>query len=751
MQKFPFYKQLDQMDCGPTCLRMIAHYYGKIYSLDFFREKTNITRGGVSLSGIAEAAEAIGMQTLALAIPFESLAKEVPMPCIAYWKQRHFIVIRDIKPKRSIWDRILRKHSTEWDINVADPAFGLITYSKDDFMQGWVNKKNYNADTDEGITLILEPSPQFFQLEDNTNNKPSKKNLGYLLAYFAPFKKIIVQLFIGLFVGSLIQMAFPFLMQSIVDYGVNYQNLNFIYLVLVAQLVLFLSDNAVQITRGWLLLHMTSRISIRLLSNFLAKLMNLSLGFFDSKNTGDLLQRIQDNHRIETFLSTTTLNTLFSLFNLFIFGAILAYYNLSVFTIFCVFAIVQVVWTFIFLKSRAEIDYRRFDQASGNQSSTMQLINGIQEIKLNGSDKRRRWEWEAIQVRLFRVSIKGLALAQTQNIGGSFLNELKNILISFSTAKSVIEGQMTLGTMLSIQYIIGQLNLPISNFISFVQAAQDAKISLDRLNEIYEKEDEESINDDYLRELPQDKSIYFRNLSFKYGGRDSALILDDLNFDIPQGKVTAIVGASGSGKTTLIKLLLKFYAPSEGNISIGKTPLRNISPRYWRSICGSVMQDGYIFADSIVRNITESDSEGSVDKNRAVYASHVAHLEEFIENLPTGYNTRIGASGMGISGGQRQRVLIARAVYKDPEYIFLDEATSALDANNEKGIMEKMEEFYHGRTVVVVAHRLSTVKNADNIIVLDKGKIVEQGTHQELVKNQDFYYVLVKNQLELGN
>jgi ATP-binding cassette, subfamily B, bacterial len=671
MSKFPFYKQLDAMDCGPTCLRMIAHFYGKIYSQDFLREKTSITRNGVSLSGIAEAAEVIGMQTLALAVPFDTLAQEVPLPCVAYWKQRHFVVVRAIKPKRNLWAKLLRKPMTDWEVQVADPAYGLISYSKDDFMQGWVNKKNYNAEIDEGITLILEPTPQFYQIEDNTANKPAKRNLGFLLAYFAPYKKLIVQLFIGLFAGSMIQMAFPFLMQSIVDYGVNYRNLNFIYLILIAQLVLFLSDTTVQIVRGWLLLHMTSRISIRLLSNFLAKLMSLSLGFFDSKNVGDILQRIQDNNRIETFLSTTTLNTLFSLFNLFIFGAILGYYNSSVFIIFTVSAIIQVTWALIFLKKRAEIDYKRFDQASGNQSSTMQLIQGMQEIKLNGSDKRRRWEWEAIQVRLFRISVKGLALAQTQNTGGSFLNELKNILISFFTAKSVIEGQMTLGTMLYIQYIIGQLNLPISNFISFVQAAQDAKISLDRLNEIYEKDDEESINDNYLRELPQDKSIYIKNLNFRYGSRDSALVLNDVTFDIPEGKVTAIVGASGSGKTTLIKLLLKFYNPSEGNILIGKTPLKNISPRFWRSVCGSVMQDGYIFADSIIRNITESDSEGAVDKNKAVFATHTAHLEEFVESLPTGYNTRIGSSGIGISGGQRQRVLIARAVYKDPNYIFL--------------------------------------------------------------------------------
>jgi ATP-binding cassette, subfamily B, bacterial len=751
MLKFPFYKQLDRMDCGPTCLRMIAHYYGKIYAQDFLREKTSISRNGVSLSGIAEAAELIGLQSLSVAATFDMLANEMPLPCIAYWKQRHFVVVRAVRQKQSFWSKITKKASNTWEIDLADPAFGLITYSQDEFMRGWINKKKYDADTDEGILLGLEPTPQFFQIEATDEAVPTKRRLSYLFAYFSPYKKIIQQLILGLFISSIIQLAFPFLMQSTIDYGVNFHNLNFIYIVLAAQLTLFVSDISVQLLRGWLLLHMTSRIRIRLLTHFLAKLMSLSIGFFDSKNVGDIMQRIQDNDRIEDFLSNTTLNTLFSFFNLFIFGSILAYFNTNVFLIFFISAIVQVFWTVLFLKKRAEIDYKRFDQAAGNQSSTLQLINGMQEIRLNGSEKRRRWEWESIQIRLFKISMKGLTLAQTQNTGGSFLNELKNILITFFTAKSVIEGQMTLGTMLSIQYIIGQLNLPISNFISFVQTAQDAKISLDRLNEIYDKTDEEPLHQSFLKELPQDKGIYIRNLSFRYGSRESAMVLKNISLNIPAGKTTAIVGASGSGKTTLIKLLLRFNSPTEGNIYIGKTPLSSISPRFWRSECGCVMQEGYIFADSIVRNITESDSEGVLDKNRLLYATNVAHLSEWVDDLPTGYTTRIGSSGIGISGGQRQRILIARAVYKDPSYIFLDEATSALDANNEKGIMSKLETFFKGRTVVVVAHRLSTVKNADHIIVLDKGEIVEEGTHQELVHSRKSYYTLVKNQLELGN
>lgn len=751
MAQFPFYRQFDRMDCGPTCLRMIAQYYGKIYSQDFLRDKTSISRNGVSVAGIAEAAEVIGLQSLSVAATFDVLANEMPLPCIAHWKQRHFVIVYDVKLKKSFWDKFLKKKTDEWTVKIADPAHGLITYSKDEFLQGWINKKKYDADIDEGILLGLEATPQFFQLETTDEPTASKRKLSYLFAYFSPYKKIIKQLFIGLIVSSIIQLVLPFLMQSTIDYGVNFQNLNFIYLILVAQLTLFLSETTVQILRGWLLLHITSRIRIRLLTSFLAKLMNLSIGFFDSKNEGDIMQRIQDNSRIEDFLSNSTLNTLFSFFNLIIFGGILAYFNTTVFLIFFIAACIQIVWTLVFLKKRTEIDYKRFDQAAGNQSSTTQLIRGMQEIRLNGSEKRRRWEWESIQIKLFRISIKGLALAQTQNTGGSFLNELKNILITFFTAKSVIEGQMSLGTMLSIQYIIGQLNLPISNFISFVQTTQDAKISLDRLNEIYDKDDEEPLHESFIKELPNDKSINIRNLNFRYGSRESTLVLDNISLDIPAGKTTAIVGASGSGKTTLIKLLLQFHNPTEGGIYIGKTPLKSISPRYWRSECGCVMQEGYIFADSIVRNITESDSEGAVDKNKLLYASNVSHLTEWVESIPTGFNTRIGSSGMGISGGQKQRVLIARAVYKNPEYIFLDEATSSLDANNEKGIMDKLELFFKNKTVVIVAHRLSTVKNADHIIVLDKGRIAEQGTHTELVNKKDIYYTLVKNQLELGN
>ena len=730
-KSFPFFRQLDQMDCGPTCLRMVAKHHGKSYSVEYLRKKANITREGVSMGGIAEAAEAIGYHTLAVSLDFNTMVNEVPFPCIAHWRQRHFVVVYEIK--KDI-------------VYVADPAHGLVKYSKKDFIHGWIGK---NADEhSEGYLLLLEPTPRFQENELEDKNEYGFK---FLFWYFRPYKKYIIQLLLGLLVGSLLQLIFPFLTQAVVDYGINYQNLNFIYLILIAQLTLFISQTTVDLIRGWILLHMTSRINISLISDFLIKLMRLPISFFDSKNTGDIIQRIYDHDRIQEFLSSTTLNTLFSAFNLVVFGIVLAYYDLTIFTIFFIGSFIYIGWTLLFLKKREELDYKRFDQAADNQSSIYQLISGMQEIKLNGSERRRRWEWEAIQVKLFKVSIKSLALSQTQNTGGQFFNELKNILITFVAAKAVIDGSLTLGMMLSVQYIIGQLNLPINNFIDFIQTGQDAKISLERLAEIHSKKDEEVKDEEVIKELPVSKDLHIKNLTFRYGGKSSPKVLDKINLTIPEGKVTAIVGASGSGKTTLIKLLLKFYEPTKGDILVDNVNLENIGTSFWRKNCGSVMQDGFLFGDTISRNITESDSEGVMDKKRLLHAVDVANISSFITQLPSGFNTKIGSSGTNISGGQKQRMLIARSVYKNPNFIFFDEATSALDANNEKVIMDKLEKFYQGKTVVVVAHRLSTVKSAGQIIVLDQGKIIERGNHTELTKKKGMYYSLVKNQLELGN
>ena len=731
IKKFPFYKQLDRMDCGPTCLKIIAKHYGKLLELNDLREYTFQTREGVSLIDIADAGENMGFQCAPVNISFKRLREEAPLPCIAHWRQKHFIVVY----------KITKKH-----VYISDPAHGLIKYTKSEFLDGWIQISA--SGSEEGYLLLLEPTPKFYQHEEYNDTK--EYGFKFLLWYFKPYQKHILQLFIGLIAGSLLQLIFPFLTQAVVDYGINYQNLNFIVLILIAQLTLFISQTSVNLIRGWILLHMTSRINISLISDFLIKLMKLPISFFDSKNTGDIIQRIYDHNRIQSFLSSTTLGTLFSIFNVLIFGSVLAYYSMNIFIIFFFGSLLYVGWTVLFMKKRKELDYKRFDQSASNQNSIFQLISGMQEIKLNGSERRRRWEWENIQVNLFKISVRGLALSQTQNTGSNFINEAKNIFITFIAAKSVITGDLTLGMMLAVQYIIGQLNAPINSFISFIQAGQDAKISLERLSEIHKKEEEDK-SDNNESGLFQIGDIRLTNLNFRYGGQSSPLILKDINCVVPEGKVTAIVGTSGSGKTTLIKLLLKFYKIESGSIEIGGTNINKLNSKLWRKLCGIVMQDGFLFADTIARNITESDSNTSIDKKRLEHAVKVSVLEDYIEGLPAGYNTKIGSTGINISGGQRQRIFIARAVYKNPKYLFLDEATSALDANNERLILENLNEFCKGKTAVIVAHRLSTVKNADQILVLDEGRIIECGKHKSLVSKKGAYYTLVKNQLELGD
>ncbi len=726
---FPSFKQLDSMDCGPTCLRMIAKYYGKSYSLQGLREKSFITREGVSLLGISEAAENIGFKSVGVKISYEQLTEEAILPCIIHWKQRHFIVVYKIK---------------KGHVLVADPAHGLIKYTEEEFLKGWLSTKS--EDEEKGIALLLEPTADFYTQE---GEKTDKTHFAFLLNYLRPHKGLFIQLIIGMLLGSLLQLILPFLTQSVVDKGIGNQNLGFVYLVLIAQFVLIISRTTVEFLRNWILLHISTRINISLISDFLIKLMKLPIGFFDTKMIGDLMQRIGDHSRIQSFLTGSSLSILFSMFNLVIFGIVLAIYSLKILLVFLVGSVIYFLWVWIFMKKRRELDFKRFAQMADNQSNLYQLITGMQEIKLNNCERQKRWKWERIQARLFKVNVKGLALSQYQQAGGLFFNETKNILITFLSAAAVIKGDMTLGMMMSVQYIIGQLNSPIDQMITFMQAAQDAKISMERLGEIHNKEDEEKPGDMRITMLPEKKDIHIQNLLFQYEGPHSEMVLNNIDLLVPEGKITAIVGTSGSGKTTLVKLMLGFYEPVKGEIRVGDTLLKNFSSSFWRDKCGAVMQDGYIFSDSIAENI--APGEENIDRTRLLNAVKTANIREFVEGLPLGYNTKIGQEGSGISQGQRQRILIARAVYKQPEFIFFDEATNSLDANNERIIMENLEQFFKGRTVVVVAHRLSTVKNADQIVVLEKGEIVERGTHEELTTLKGAYYNLVKNQLELGN
>ncbi|MDD2412683.1 MAG: peptidase domain-containing ABC transporter [Bacteroidales bacterium] len=727
---FPFYTQPDAKDCGPVCLRMIAKHYGKNYSLQNLRDKSFITREGVSLLGISDAAESLGFKTIGVRIPIEKLINEAALPCIAHWKQNHFVV--------------LYKISKNGNFHVADPAHGLIKYTKEEFLLGWLSTKKDGEDS--GIALLLEPTNDFYE---HDGDKTNKQKISYFFKYLRPYKGLMIQLILAMVAGSLLQLIFPFLTQAVVDVGIGTSNLNFITLALIAQLVLFISQMSVGFIRSWILLHISTRINISLISDFLIKLMKLPIGFFDTKMIGDIMQRIGDHARIESFLTGSSIRTLFSFVNFIVFGAVLAYYSLWVLAVFLIGNTLYVLWVLYFMRYRRDLDFKRFAAASQEQSNVIQLITGMQEIKLNNCEKQKRWTWERIQAKLFKINIKGLALGQYQELGSMFFSQTTSIFITFLAAQSVIKGDMTIGMMMSLTYIIGQLSAPISEFIGFARAMQDAKISLERLAEIHQKEDEEEASSTQIDILPEVKTMEISNLSFSYDGADRDYVLDDINLTIPERKVTAIVGASGSGKTTLVKLLLGFYQLNKGDIKIGETSLKNINPHVWRSKTGAVMQDGFIFSDSIADNITVSDE--SPDKTRLLHAVKAANIQDFVESLPLGYNTKIGQEGNGVSQGQRQRILIARVIYKNPEFIFFDEATNALDANNEKIIMQNLDEFFKGKTVVVVAHRLSTVKNADKIIVMEKGKIIEEGTHSDLTKKRGAYYELVKNQLELGN
>ena len=729
MKRFPFYLQKEQKDCGPTCLRIIAKHYKKTIPVQKLRSSSETTREGSSMMGLSDAAEDIGYRAVGIKLNYEIFRDEAPLPCIVHWNKNHFAVVYKIKKEV---------------VYVSDPAVGLLQYTKDEFISHWIGN-NANANTQEGIALLIEPTPKFYQEEYEAEKSYDFK---FISKYIFQYKKLLAQLIIGLLAASMLQLVFPFLTQSIVDVGIQNQDLQFIYLILIAQLFLFFGRTAIEVIRSWILLHISARINISLISDFFIKLMNLPISYFDIKMTGDILQRINDHQRIERILTTSSLNVLFSFLNLIVFGVVLAMYSLQIFGVFLIGSVLYFLWIIIFLKKRKDLDYKRFSQVSTEQSKVIELINGMQEIKLHNAEKKKRWAWEHLQARLFKLSIKGLALEQYQGVGSSFINELKNILIVVLSATLVIKGDITLGMMMAISYIVGQLNSPVAQLINFVREVQDAKISLDRLGEIHNKEDEKQHDKEKNADVAIDKAIRLENVSFRYPGSD-VNVLKDLDLIIPANKVTAIVGVSGGGKTTLLKLLLKFYEAKNGNVFVGNTDLNSISQQAWRDKCGVVMQEGYIFNDTIASNVAVGDE--IVDKAKLIEALEVANLRDFVESLPLAYNTKIGMEGTGLSTGQKQRLLIARAVYKNPKFLFFDEATSSLDANNEKTIMENLDNFFQDKTVLVIAHRLSTVKNAHQIVVLDNGNISEIGNHKQLIAKKGAYYELVKNQLELGN
>lgn len=733
MNNFKVERQHDSMQCGIACLQMICNYYGKEYSLDSLSKICFATTEGVSMLGISETATSLGFHVVNVKCTVKTLT-EVSLPSILHWNQNHFVVLYRVKNEKKFY--------------IADPGKGLVTYSLEEFKKHWISTNSNGQD--KGIAMFLETTPTFFthQMEDK-KKICGKRSFHFLFGYVKKYRKYFGQVILGLIVGSLSQLVLPFLTQSIVDVGIKNQDIGFVWLILLGQLMLTISRTAIDFIRRWLLLHISLRINISLVSDFFIKLLKLPMSFFDTKLMGDLMQRMNDHSRVNNFLTQQTLNIAFAMLTFVVFSVVLFFYNKLVFVIFLLGSILYGVWMTLFLKRRKLLDYELFEQQAINNNKTYEFITTIQESKLQDCEQRRRWEWEDTQADLFGVQMKSLKLQQTQEAGSIFINEVKNIIITVVAATAVIHGQMTLGMMLAVQYIIGQLNSPVEQLMNFFYSLQDVKISLERINEIHQMDDENGKEGLLTSIEDKNEGIDIKNVMFKYDPHALRKTIDDVSIHIPQGKVTAIVGASGSGKTTLIRLILGYYPVLEGKINIGNTDINKLNKKWWRRQCGVVMQDGVIFSESIARNIAVDD--GDIDKERLVKAAEIACIKDYVMALPLKFNTKIGRDGVGLSQGQKQRILIARAVYKNPDYIFLDEATNSLDANNERSIVENLDKFYKGKTVVIVAHRLSTVKNADQIVVIDHGKVVEVGNHESLTAKRGAYYNLVKNQLELGN
>jgi ATP-binding cassette subfamily B protein len=733
MRKITIIFQHDSMQCGIACLQMVCKYFGREYSLDSLSKLCFATTEGVSMLGINEAANTLGLHTISARVTTTMLGK-APLPSILHWDQNHFVVLYKVKKGKKFY--------------VADPGKGLVTYGLDEFKQHWISTKSNGED--KGIAMFLETTPAFFtyKMEDEEHIK-EKRSFRFLLGYVRKYRKYFGQIILGLVVGSLLQLVLPFLTQSIVDVGIKNQDIGFVWLILLGQLMLTISRTAIDFIRRWLLLHISLRINISLVSDFFIKLLKLPMSFFDTKLMGDLMQRMNDHTRVNNFLTQQTLNITFAVLTFVVFSVVLFFYNKLVFTIFLLGSILYGAWMTLFLKRRKVLDYKLFEQQAINNNKTYEFITSMQEIKLQDCEQRRRWEWEDTQAELFGVQMKSLKLQQTQEAGSIFINEVKNIIITVVAATAVIHGQMTLGMMLAVQYIIGQLNSPVEQLMNFFYSLQDVKISLERINEIHQMDDENGKEGLLTSIEDKNEGIDIKNIMFKYDPHALRKTIDDVSIHVPQGKVTAIVGASGSGKTTLIRLMLGYYPVLEGKINIGNTDINKLNKKWWRRQCGVVMQDGVIFSESIARNIAVDD--GDIDKEQLLKAAEIACIKDYVMALPLKFNTKIGRDGVGLSQGQKQRILIARAVYKNPDYIFLDEATNSLDANNERSIVENLDKFYKGKTVVIVAHRLSTVKNADQIVVIDHGKVVEVGNHESLTAKRGAYYNLVKNQLELGN
>ena len=728
MARFPYFQQFDANDCGPASLKMIAAFYGKHVELSTLRDKCFVNHDGVSLLGISQAAESIYFRTEGVLLAVSQLSEEANLPCILHWDQNHIVVLYKIKNGK---------------FYVADPAIGKVQYTEKEFIRHWGQAQL--EDEPAGVALLLELTPDFNAME---GEPVTKNSVRFLLHYLSFYRRLIVQLFAGIFVLIGIQLVFPFLFQTMIDNGVVFADKTIVGIVFFAQIILIISRFLIGFARNWMVLHLASRINIAVLSDYITKLIKLPLSFFESKTIGDFIQRINDHRRIEHFLTTSGLQMIISFITLIVLGVVLAIFSIKLLLVYLLGTALYLFWIYLYMPKRRVLDQRKFLKQSENQSVLINIIDSIADIKLNNNERMKRWEWESLQASIFKLNIRSLMLQQKQEAGALFFMELKDVLIVFLGALLVMKGGLTIGALLAVAYIIGQMSSPLDKILQYIYSVQDANLSLARLAEVHEQVDEETNEQYFYHHVPEKEDICFHHVSYQYEGPASSFALKDVQLSIPRNKITAIVGTSGSGKTTLLKILLGLYEPTQGEVLIGKTNLKAIVPKVWRDHCGAVLQDGALFSGTIADNILMGvDSHNQERLKQAILLSNV---DKVVNNMPLGYNTRIGPQGSGLSQGQKQRILIARALYKRPSLLVFDEATNALDAQNENEILTKLQQFYTGRTVVVAAHRLSTVRNADKIIVINDGQVVEQGRHHELIDQKGLYFNLVKNQLEIS-